>query len=76
MSVGEVGRKLQRVDGPRLDIYVRIWVVERMMDRVEAVAGKAKIGWVGAEWREKKRLRTDVQGEISSGELPRLHFRA
>ena len=25
MSVGEVGRKLPRVDGPRLDIYVRIW---------------------------------------------------
>ena len=44
-----------------------------MMDRVEAVAGKAKIGWVGAEWREREK---DVQGEISSGELPRLHFRA
>lgn len=46
-----------------------------MMDRVEAVAGKAKIGWVGAEWREREEIE-DVQGEISSGELPRLHFRA
>jgi hypothetical protein len=36
------------------------------MDRVEAVAGKAKIGWVGAEWREREE---EIEDGCAGGNL-------
>ena len=74
MSVGEVGRKLPRVHGPRLDIYVRIWGrASCRMDRIGIeligcwgwlwlLASKHRMGRHGVERKEGrgKGMRTDV----------------
>lgn len=48
------------------------WSIETGIELIGSWGGwLANIGWVGTE---KEGFGTDVQGEISSGELPRLHL--
>lgn len=53
MSVDEVGRKLPRVDGPRLDIYVRIWA---WIELIGSCASKHRMGRHEVEREEGRGL--------------------